>query len=368
MDDVIDVPSASQDRTLTGRGWDIPLEASHGISPGRLKGASPRNSLIHPEASSAVPGTACFSSVQWEDSEDIVTAGNDRTSKSNVVNALALIPRSPAPWEEDIAELQDDVASLEARFAASEAPLRHEVNLYLKAERLCNQASQEWNAALDNLRRLDKSLAATHKVVHRDRGWHHVIRHTASPAPWVVQCDRQRSDSGEASPVSVSTVPAAFTTFLEEVGALQLVIPAQPATSGSSRASTPATPPSLGTPSGAAAMSGSSTTSPVDSDSPDESDLIVPSAPHKGKGERPAKPSAKPQPSLPPPKNKQPLGRPSVVLKARKAADMKWVEIQKPRAAVIKERRRSVVLEFVCGCCGGKRPHPCDMGVDWGET
>ncbi|GMF31929.1 unnamed protein product [Phytophthora fragariaefolia] len=115
-------------------------------------------------------------------------------------------------------------------------------------------------------------------------------------------------------------MPAAFTTFLEELGALQLVIPAPPAASGSSEASAPATPASSETPGGAATTSGSSTALTVASNSSDESGPIAPSELHKGKGKRPAKPSAKPRSSPPPPKKMQRLGRPSVDLKARKAA------------------------------------------------
>ncbi|GMF51369.1 unnamed protein product [Phytophthora fragariaefolia] len=199
-----------------------------------------------PEASFVAPGAPRFSSVRREVIEDIVTAGTDRTvrqvqgstqsqflalarlvvdlnrrpplrtdyeldqrleaagSLSDVVGSLAPVPRSPAPWEYELTELRDDVASLEARLAASEASLRREVDLRLKAERLCNQASHERNAALENLRRirldhadagrqlvatnialeqssqaaaaleqrcrcLDKSLADTHKVIRHDR-------------------------------------------------------------------------------------------------------------------------------------------------------------------------------------------------------
>ncbi|GMF37600.1 unnamed protein product [Phytophthora fragariaefolia] len=109
------------------------------------------------EASSAGPGAPRFSSVRWEDIEEIVTAGTDRTvrqvqksaqshflalarlvvnlnrrpplrtdyeldqrleaagSLSDVVDALAPIPRSLAPWEYELTELRGDVASLEAR-------------------------------------------------------------------------------------------------------------------------------------------------------------------------------------------------------------------------------------------------------------
>ncbi|GMF32454.1 unnamed protein product [Phytophthora fragariaefolia] len=231
----------------------------------------------------------------------------------DVVEALALIPRSSAPREDELSELRDDVASLEARMAAFEASLRREVDLRLKAERLCNQASHERNAALDNLRRLrldhadvarqlvatnialeqssqtaaaleqrcrrlDKSLAAIHKVVRQDL--EHFKAGIASYATqlrqlreYLEQSERQSSVSGGASAASAC---------------------------------------------GAAATSGSSAS--VDTDVPDDSGPVISSTLHKGKGKRPGKFSAKPQSAPPPPKKKQRLGRPSVDLKARKAA------------------------------------------------
>ncbi|GMF45539.1 unnamed protein product [Phytophthora fragariaefolia] len=127
-------------------------------------------------------------------------------SLSDVVDVLAPISRSPAPWEDEISELRDDVASLEMQLTASEASLHREVDLRLKAERLCNQASQGRNAALENhrwlrldhtdasrqlvatnieleqstqataaleqrCRPLDKSLADTHKVIRQYRAF-----------------------------------------------------------------------------------------------------------------------------------------------------------------------------------------------------
>ncbi|GMF55985.1 unnamed protein product [Phytophthora fragariaefolia] len=331
-----------------------------------------------PEVSSAVPGVDRFSSVRWEAIEDIVTAGTDRTVLqvqgslqshflalarmvvdlngrpplrtdyeldrrleaaellSDVLGPLAPIPRSPAR-EDEISELRDDTASLEARLAAFEASLRRKGDLRLKTVHLYNQASQERKAALDNLqrlrpnhadaarqlvvtnialeqssqaaaalgqrcRRLDKSLTATHKIVRQDRG------------------DCQSSASGGTGSAPASTMPAAVITFLEELGALQLVLPSPPATSGPSEPSAQATPAFSGTPGGAAATSGSSTTLTVDSDTSDGSGPIVPSALQRGKGKRLAKPSAKLRSSPPPPKKKQRLGRPSVDLKARKTA------------------------------------------------
>ncbi|GMF46753.1 unnamed protein product [Phytophthora fragariaefolia] len=355
-----------------------------------------------PEASSAAPGAPRVFSVRWKDIEDIVTAGTDRTvrqvqesaqsnflalarlavdlnrrlplrtdheldqhleaagSFSNVVDALAPIPRSPAPWEYELTELRGDVASLEARLAASETSLRREVDLRFKDERLCNQASHERNAALENLRRLrldhadaprqlvatnialeqsvqaaavleqrcrrlDTSLADTHKVIRQDReqfkaGIASYAAQFRQLREYLEQSYRQSSVSGGTSSASASAMPAVFATFLEELGAPQLALPPSPAASGSSEGSGPTPPASSGSIGGAAATSGSSTSLTVDFDSSDDSGPIIPSAPHRGKGKRPAKSSAKPRSAPSPPKKKQRLDRPSVHLKARKAA------------------------------------------------
>ncbi|GMG16540.1 unnamed protein product [Phytophthora fragariaefolia] len=131
---------------------------------------------------------------------------------------------------------------------------------------------------------------------------------------------RPSSVSGGASPASASAIPAAFVTFLEALGALQLAIPPPPATSGSSEGSGLAPPASSGSLDGAGAKSGSPTSLAVNSDGSDDSGPIDPSTLHKGKGNRPAKPSSKLQSAPPTPKKKQRLGRPSVDLNARKAA------------------------------------------------
>ncbi|GMF21127.1 unnamed protein product [Phytophthora fragariaefolia] len=102
------------------------------------------------------------------------------------------------------------------------------------------------------------------------------------------------------------------------LGAIQLIIPSPPATSGSSEVSAPVTSAFSGTPGAAAATSGSSTSLTINSDTSDDSGPAVHSALHKSKGKRSAKPFAKSQSSPPPPKKKQRLGRPSVDLKARK--------------------------------------------------
>ncbi|GMF17169.1 unnamed protein product [Phytophthora fragariaefolia] len=303
------------------------------LSP--VLGSAPRSAADAPEvapgADSANFQPQCLVSSSGasgdEDIEDIVTAGTDRTvrqvqesaqshflalarlvvdlnrrpplrtdyeldqrlevtgSLSDVVDALAPIPRSPAPWEYELTELRADVASLEARLAATDASLRREVDLRLKAERLCNQASHERNAALENLRRLrldhadaarqlvatnialeqssqasavleqrcrrlDESLADTHKVIRQDReqfkaGIASYAAQLRQLREYLEQSDRQSSVSGGASSSSAPAMPADFTTFLEESGALQLAIPPPPAASGSSEASVPAPPASL---------------------------------------------------------------------------------------------------------------------------
>ncbi|GMF34039.1 unnamed protein product [Phytophthora fragariaefolia] len=255
-------------------------------------------------------------------------------SLSDVVDALAPVPRLPAPWEYELTELRDDVASLEVRLAASEASHRREVGLRLKAERLCNQASHECTAALENLwrirldhadaarqlvatniaseqssqaaavleqrcRRLAKSLADTHKV----------IRH-----------DREQFKAGISSKLGICIRNAAFVTFLEELGALKLAIPTPPTNPGSPEGSGLAPPASSRYLDGTATKSGSSTSLTVDSDDSDDTGPIVPSALHTGKGKRPAMSYVKLQSAPPTPKKRQRLARPSVDLKARKAA------------------------------------------------
>ncbi|GMF47833.1 unnamed protein product [Phytophthora fragariaefolia] len=112
-------------------------------------------------------------------------------------------------------------------------------------------------------------------------------------------------------------MPAAFATFLEELGELQLAIPPPPSPSEYSEASVPTPPVSSGTSGGATATPGSPT---VDSDTSDDSGPVIPSSLHKDKSKRPAKSSSKLQSKSLPPKKKQRLGQPSVDLKARKAA------------------------------------------------
>ncbi|GMF62304.1 unnamed protein product [Phytophthora fragariaefolia] len=250
------------------------------VSCSGASGDGARSAAHVPEASSAALGTSRFSSVRWEDIEVIVTTGTDRTvrqvqestqshflaltrlvadlnsrpplrtdyeldqrleaagSLSDVVEALASIPRSPAPWEYELTELRDDVASLEARLAASEASLRRE-------------SSQAAAVLEQSCRRLDKSLADTHKVIRHDReqfkaGISSYAAQLRQLQEYLKQSDRQSSVSGGASPASASAMPAAFVTFLEELGALQLAIPPPPATSGSSEGSGLAPPASSG--------------------------------------------------------------------------------------------------------------------------
>ncbi|GMG15244.1 unnamed protein product [Phytophthora fragariaefolia] len=351
-----------------------------GDALGLVLGTAPRSAADAPEAA---PGAnSADSQPQGSDIEDIVTAGTDRTvrqvqgatqsqflamarlvvdlnrrpplrtdyeldqrleaagSLSDVVSVLAPVPRSPALWEYELTELRDDVASLEARLAASEASLRREVDLRLKAERLCNQASHERNAALENLRyirldhayaarqlvainialeqssqaaavleqrcgRLDKSLADTQKVIRHDReqfkaGIASYAAQLRQIREYLEQSDRQSSASGGASLASASAIPAAFATFLEKLGALQLTITPPPAASGSSEGSGPTTPASAGSSSGAAGTPGTSTSLTVDSDTSDDSGPVIPSSLHKGKGKRAAKSSDKLRGSDPP--------------------------------------------------------------------
>ncbi|GMF30566.1 unnamed protein product [Phytophthora fragariaefolia] len=334
-----------------------------GDALGSVLGAVPRSAADAPEASFVAPGVPRFSSVRWEDIADMVTAGTDRTvrqvqrstqsqflalarlmvdlnrwpplradyeldqrleaagSLSDVVDALAPVPRSPAHWEYELTELRGDVASLEARLATSEASLRREVDLRLKSERF----SQAAVVLEQRCRRLDKSLADTHKVIRHDReefkaGISSYAAQLRQLREYLEQSDRQSSASGGSISASASAMPAAFPTFLEELGALQLAIPAPPTASGSSEGSGPTPPASSGSLGGAAAKSGSLTSLTIDSDNSDDSGPIIPSALHKGKGKRPAKSSAKHRSAPPTPKKKQRLGRSSVDLKARKAA------------------------------------------------
>ncbi|GMF47874.1 unnamed protein product [Phytophthora fragariaefolia] len=115
-------------------------------------------------------------------------------------------------------------------------------------------------------------------------------------------------------------MPADFVSFLEELGALQLAILPPPAASGSLEGSGPTPPASSGSSGGAAGTSGTSTSLTVDSDTSDDSGPVIPSSLHKCKGKRAAKSSDKLRSAPPLPKKKQRLGRPSVDLKARKAA------------------------------------------------
>ncbi|GMF56426.1 unnamed protein product [Phytophthora fragariaefolia] len=335
----VDAPEAA----LGADSADSQPQGSVSNSGGSDDGA--RSAANAPEASSAALGASRVSSVRWEDIEDILTAGTDRTVRQvqesaqshflalarlvvdlyrrpplhidyelhqrleaagsllDVVDALAPVPRSPGPWEYELTELLDDAASLEARLAASEASLRRE-----------------------RCHRPDKSLADIHNGIRHDReqfktGISSCAAQLRQLREYLERSDRQSSVSGGTSSASASAMPAAFATFLEELGALQLVIPLPPSASGSSEASVPAPPVSSGASGGATATSGSSTSLTVDSDTSDYSGPVIPSSPHKGKGKRPAKSSSKLQSQSLLPKNKQRLGRPSVDLKARKAAN-----------------------------------------------
>ncbi|GMF36829.1 unnamed protein product [Phytophthora fragariaefolia] len=232
-------------------------------------------------------------------------------SLSDVVEALAPIPRSPAPWEHELSELRDDVASRKARLAASEASLRREVELRLKAKCVCNQALDERNAVLETLRRLrlDHADAARQLVATN------IALEQGSQAVAVLEQRCRRLNK------SLADIHKVIRQERESLNAgLQSAIPPPPAASGSSEGSGPAPLASSGSLGGAAATSGSSKYLAVDSDASDDSGSIIPSALHQGKGKRPAKSSAKPRTAPSPPKRKQRLGRLSVDLKARKAA------------------------------------------------
>ncbi|GMF49708.1 unnamed protein product [Phytophthora fragariaefolia] len=171
-------------------------------------------------------------------------------------------------------------------------------------------------------RRLNKALTDTHKVFRQDREQFKagIASYATQLREYLERSERQSSVSGGGGSASTSAMPAVFVTFLEELGALQLAIPPLSAASGSSEGSVPTLPASSGSLGGAAATSGSSTSLTVASDASDDSDPISPSALHQGKSKRPTKSSAKPRSAPSPPKKKQRLGRPSVDLKARKAA------------------------------------------------
>ncbi|GMF46682.1 unnamed protein product [Phytophthora fragariaefolia] len=257
-----------------------------------------------PEASPAAPGAPRFSSVRWE---DIVTAGTDRTvrqvqesahshflalarlvvdlnrrpplrtdyeldldqrleaagSLSDVVDALAPIPRSPAPWEYELTELRG------GRFTGGARTFSGPGSTTLTLVGSSWLPSLRWNRAP----KLPRSSSSD--AVDSTSLWRTLTRSSSK-------------------------------------------------TGSNSRSASPRTPPSSatssGTSGGAAATSGSSTSLTVDSDTSDDSGPIISSALHKGKGKRPAKSSAKLRSAPSPPKKKQQLGRPSVDLKAWKAA------------------------------------------------
>ncbi|GMF45025.1 unnamed protein product [Phytophthora fragariaefolia] len=347
-----DAPLSTADAPEADLGADLADYQPQGsVSSSGVSDDGARSAANAPEASSAALGASRFSSVRSEDIEDIVTAGTDRTvrqvqesaqshflalvclvgdlkrrpplrtdyeldqrleaagSLSDEVDAVAPVPHSPAPWEYELTELRDDVASLEARLAASEASLRRE------SSEAAASLEQRWC-------RLDKLLADTHKVIRQDREQFKtgISAYAAQLREYLEQSDRQSSASGGAGSASASAMTAAFATFLEELRALQLAIPLPPAASGSSEGSDPTPMASSGSLGGAAATSESSTYLTVDSDTSDNSGPVVPSSLHKGKGKRPAKSPAKLRSAPPPPKKMQRLGRPSVDLKASKAA------------------------------------------------
>ncbi|GMF34955.1 unnamed protein product [Phytophthora fragariaefolia] len=319
---------------LSADSADSQLQGS--ASSSGASGDGTRSAANAPQASSVPLGASRFSSVRWEDIEDIVTTGTiarrlplctdyelDQRleaagSLSDVVDALAPVPRSPAPWEYELTELRDDIASLEAQLAASEASPRREVDLQLKAQRLCNQASHERNAALVNLRRIRRDhadaarqLVATNIALEQSSQAAAVLELRCrpldkSPADThkVIRHDREQFKAGISSNAAQLRQLRAWRFHLRQ----QLL--------GSGLA-----PPAFsGSLDGTTAKSGSYTSLTVDSGDSDDTGPIVPSALHQGKGKRPAKSSAKLQSAPPTPKKKQRLGPPSVDLKARKAA------------------------------------------------
>ncbi|GMF52966.1 unnamed protein product [Phytophthora fragariaefolia] len=327
----------------------------------QLRGPSDgtRSAANAPEASFVAPGAPRYSSARWEDIEDIVTAGTDRTvrqvqgSTQSQVLALARLaiglnhqPPLRTDYELDqrleapgsLSDLRSVVRLTSGlKQTACATKLRTSAALPSRTFdasglimpmlpgslwRLALEQSSQAAAALEQrCCRLDKSLADTHKDIRHDREQFkasissyaaqlHQLRE------YLEQSDRQSSASGGASSAPASAIPVAFATFLEELGALLLAIPPPPAASGSSDGSGPTPPASSGSLGGAAAKSESSTSLTVDSDNSDDSGPII----HKGKGKRPAKSSAKLRSAPPTPKKKQRLGRPSVYLKAWKAA------------------------------------------------
>ncbi|GMF37529.1 unnamed protein product [Phytophthora fragariaefolia] len=210
---------------------DAPEAASSANSAGPQPQRSVSSSVVSgdgacsaanaPEASSAAPGAPRFSSVRWEDIEDIVTAGTDRTVRQVLDHA-------------------DAARQLVVTNIALE------------------QRSQAAGVVEQRCRRLEKSLSDTHKVIRQDREQFKagIASYAAQLREYLEQSDRQSSASGGTSSASASAMPAAFTTFLEELGAQQLAIPPPLSASGSSEASVPAPPASSGTSGGAMATSG----------------------------------------------------------------------------------------------------------------
>ncbi|GMF22378.1 unnamed protein product [Phytophthora fragariaefolia] len=247
-----------------------------------------------PEAPSAAPRAHRFSSVRWEDIEDIVTVGTDCTvrqvqeSAQSRFLALARLMNRRPPLRTDY-ELDQ---RLEA--AGSLLDLRSVVR---------STSDLKQSACATKLRTRTTLLLRTFGA----SGWTMPMLPGSSWRPTL------RWNRALKLPRSSSSVAVASTSLWR--------IP----TKSSAKTGSNSRPASLRTPrssasSGTAATSGSSTSLTVDSDTSDDLGQVVPSAPHKGNGKRPAKSSAKPRSAPPPPKKKKlRLGRPSVDLKARKA-------------------------------------------------
>ncbi|GMF37978.1 unnamed protein product [Phytophthora fragariaefolia] len=250
-----------------------------------------------PEASSALSGASRFSSVRWEDIQDIVSAGTDRTVQQVRVHLEPFLGLGPlggrlepsatpphrlrarlAP-RDGWAPLRSQRGSREPQ--AAQAQLADAARPHVATNIALEQSSHAAAVLEQRCRCLDKSLGDTHKVIRQDRenfkaGIASYATQVRQQREYLERSERQSSVSGGAGSASKSTMPAAFATFLEELGVLQLVIPAPPATSGSSEASVPTTPASSETLGGATATSGSSTALTVDSDTSNDSDPVIP--------------------------------------------------------------------------------------------
>ncbi|GMF53692.1 unnamed protein product [Phytophthora fragariaefolia] len=224
------------------------------VSTGDASGEGSESSVVQPDdALSPVLGAVSRS------------AADALEAAGSLSDVLTPVPRSPAPWKYELTELRGDVASLEARLAASDASLRREVDLRLRPS-AC--ATKLRTCATRPSRTFGGSGSTTLTLL--GSSWPPPLRWNRAPKlPWSSSSGAVAST--RTSSASTAAMPAGFATFLEELGALQLAIPPPPSASGSSEASVPAPPASSGTSGGATATSGSSTSLTVDSDTSDDS-------------------------------------------------------------------------------------------------